>query len=101
MICRNAGYYSILSGVLTAENIRDYFSHYFTELGTITRYDLPGIYAFNFVVKDVTNGGGMTSLRSDPRGRGLGQMLLDFKVQNVPDLLPSTYDRQGGNRYGL
>ena len=102
VICRNAGYYHILSEALTASSIREYFSHYFNgDIGTVERFDLPGIYAFNFLLKDVLGGGGIASLRSDPQGKALGQMLLDYKVQNVPDLLPSTYDRSGQNRYGL
>ena len=102
VVCRNAGYYGILSEVLTAESVEKYFLHYFddAEHYQVIRYDLPGIYAFNFVLKNVLGGGGIASLRSDPQGKALGQMLLDFKVKNVPDLLPSTYDRTG-NIYGL
>ena len=55
VICRNAGYYHILSEVLTGESVREYFAHYFNgeDVGEVVRFDLPGIYAFNFLLKDV------------------------------------------------
>lgn len=33
----------------------------------ILRYHLPGISAFNFVLKDALGGGGVASLKSDPQ----------------------------------
>jgi len=97
VVCRNPGYYPFLKDVLTAEKVEKYFKHYFDENDQnkckVKRYELPGISAFNFVLEDVLGGGGIASLRSDPQGKALGQMLLDFKVKNVPDLLPSTMDR--------
>lgn len=50
------------------------------------RYELPGIHGLNFVLKNSLGGGGIASLRSDPQGKALGQMLLDFQIKNVPDL---------------
>lgn len=32
-----------------------------------SRYELPGTFAFNFVLEDVLGGGGIASLRSDPQ----------------------------------
>ncbi|EDO45659.1 predicted protein [Nematostella vectensis] len=56
------------------------------------QYELPGINAFNFILEDSLGGGGVASLRSDPQGKALGQMLLDFKIKNVPDILPSVIE---------
>lgn len=97
VICRNKGYYGILSDVLTSESVKEYFQYLFDDMENceVIRYDLPGIYAFNFVLKNVLGGGGTASLRSDPQGKSFGQLLLDYKVKDVPDLLPSTYDRFG------
>lgn len=96
VVCKNPGFYPFIKEALTEKDVADYFSHVFeTQEGTIKvkRYELPGISAFNFVLKDSLGGGGVASLRSDPQGKGYGQMLLDFKVKNVPDLLPSTSER--------
>ncbi|XP_066931595.1 uncharacterized protein [Clytia hemisphaerica] len=95
VVCRNPAFYPVLKEVLTAKSVQKYFEHFFEDPSQVkvTRYELPGIHAFNFVMEDVLGGGGIASLRSDPQGKGYGQMLLDFKVKDVPDLLPSTADR--------
>ena len=40
-----------------------------------SRYELPGTFAFNFVLEDVLGGGGIASLRSDPQ--------VSFAFQNL------------------
>lgn len=96
VVCKNPGFYPFLAEALTEKSITEYFAHLFEDQVApirVQRYELPGISAFNFVLKDSLGGGGVASLRSDPQGKGYGQMLLDFKVKNVPDLLPSTSER--------
>jgi hypothetical protein len=53
--------------------------------GTVTRYELPGIHAFNFVGEQALGGGGMASLRHDPLGKGMAQWLLAMPVAVPPD----------------
>ena len=96
VVCKNPGFYPFIKEALTEKAVANYFSHVFEnqeEPMKVKRYELPGISAFNFVLKNSLGGGGVASLRSDPQGKGYGQMLLDFKVKNVPDLLPSTSER--------
>uniref|UniRef100_A0A8C4QVM9 Si:ch73-132f6.5 n=1 Tax=Eptatretus burgeri TaxID=7764 RepID=A0A8C4QVM9_EPTBU len=90
VIARNPGYYPYLKQHLTSQTVATYFKHLF-EKGTIpeeavSRYELPGIHGLNFVLHGALGGGGVSSLRSDPQGKALGQMLLDFKLENVPEL---------------
>ena len=42
--------------------------------GPVTRHELPGIGAFNFVCEQALDGGGMASLRNDPLGKGMAQI---------------------------
>ena len=49
--------------------------------GRVTRYDVPGIHAMNFVCEQALDGGGMASLRNDPLGKGMAQILLSMPVQ--------------------
>ena len=49
--------------------------------GSVTRYELPGIHAFNFVCEQALGGGGMASLRHDPLGKGMAQLLLAMPVE--------------------
>ena len=52
----------------------------------MTRYALPGIGAFNFVLENALGGGGMASLRGDPLGKGMAQILLGMPVRMPKDL---------------
>ncbi|XP_030836882.1 uncharacterized protein LOC115918506 [Strongylocentrotus purpuratus] len=91
VIARHPSYLPYLKKALTAQAVQEYFQHVFepSEEGEelVIRYDLPGLDALNFMLKKSLGGGGVTSLRSDPQGKAYGQMLLDFKIENVPDLL--------------
>ncbi|KAJ7371217.1 hypothetical protein OS493_027331 [Desmophyllum pertusum] len=97
VIARHPSYVPFIRAALTEESVEKYFKHLFPsppEEGRckVKRYELPGISAFNFVLEDALGGGGVTSLRSDPQGKALGQMLLDFRIKNVPDILPSVIE---------
>jgi ABC-type sulfate transport system permease component len=54
--------------------------------GKVSRYSLPGFNAFNFTLENALGGGGVASLRYDPQGKALAQMLLDIPI-NVPAAL--------------
>ena len=57
-------------------------AEYFREIchGKVTRYELDGIHALNFVL-DKTLGGGVTrSLALDKHGKTLGMALLEMEV---------------------
>ncbi|XP_053559737.1 uncharacterized protein LOC128650086 [Bombina bombina] len=90
VVARHPLYYPYLKRALTAQVVEDYFQHLLhkehLDEQSVTRYELPGIYALNFVLKNSLGGGGIASLRSDPQGKAFGQMLLDLKITNVPDL---------------
>ena len=68
--------YEILEKKLTADVVQAYFSA--LGLKSVTRYELPNLLAFNFVLHGVLGKGGSRSLRLDPQGKVLGQILLDM-----------------------
>ncbi|XP_015265547.1 PREDICTED: uncharacterized protein LOC107109440 [Gekko japonicus] len=90
VIARHPLYYPYLKKTLTAQAVEGYFQHLLEreepEENLVIRYELPGIYGLNFVLKNSLGGGGIASLRSDPQGKAFGQMLLDFQIKNVPNL---------------
>jgi len=47
---------------------------------------VPGIDAVNFMLYEALDGGGTASMRVDPLGKGMGQMLLEMPV-DVPAAL--------------
>ena len=79
IIAREKRYLPLISQQLSPKAVSDYFAHLVK--GKVTRYWLPGIGAFNFVMEEALGGGGMASLRIDPLGKGMAQMLLDYPIQ--------------------
>jgi hypothetical protein len=89
VIARRPEFASALRRELTPERIGSCFSHYLK--GPVTRWELPGVHAFNFLLEDVLGGGGIASLRYDPQGKTYGQMLLDLPVR-----VPRAWVEAGG-----
>ena len=54
--------------------------------GKVTRWRLPGIGGFNFLLRQALGGGGMASLKADPLAKAFAQMLLDMPVRVPPDV---------------
>lgn len=67
------GYHQILNQ-LTEERILKLFAP--MGASNVQRYPLPNLLAVNFVVRNVLDGGGSLSLRSDSQGKALAQVLL-------------------------
>jgi len=78
VIAKGAADYEYLLEHLTAEKVQDFF----VDLGPkqSTRYELPNLHAFNFVLEGVLGEGGSRSLRIDAQGKALGQALLEMEI---------------------
>ena len=79
IIARRPEWAPLLRGQLTAARVADWLAHLVQ--GPVTRYEVPGIHAFNFVCEQALGGGGMASLRNDPLGKGMAQILLALPVR--------------------
>ena len=86
VIAYTAEGYAFLRDALTAERVEEFFQPLGT--GPVTRYELPNIEAFNFVLPGVLAGGGSRSLRIDAQGKTLGQALLELRLDIPAELLP-------------
>jgi hypothetical protein len=87
VIARTPALLPILRAELTAERVAEYLAHLVK--GPVTRYDLPGLDAMNFVCEQALGGGGMASLRNDPLGKGMAQILLSMPVRVAQDMVPN------------
>ncbi len=56
-------------------------------IGSVLRYELPRLHAFNFVIERALAGGASRSLRLDTQGKALGVVLLELQVP-IPDDRP-------------
>ena len=84
IVARKPEFVPILEKELTAEKVKTFLSHLVD--GEVERYELPGLNAFNFVLYEALGGGGTSSLRFDPLGKGMAQILLELPI-NVPTQL--------------
>ncbi|MDQ0074323.1 hypothetical protein J2W34_006143 [Variovorax boronicumulans] len=85
VIARHPALLPLLREQLTEARVAEWLAHLVK--GRVTRYEVPGIDAFNFVCEEALGGGGMASLRNDPLGKGMGQILLAVPVRVSPALL--------------
>jgi Acyclic terpene utilisation family protein AtuA len=85
IIARQSAFLTYIKASVTAETVADWLAHLVK--GQVIRFDLPGIHAINFVCEQALGGGGMSSLRNDPLGKGMAQMVLDMPVQIPAKLL--------------
>ena len=81
IMARDPKFLPVIQSQVTAERVTEYFAHLCN--GEVTRFDLPGFDAFNFLLKDALGGGATASLRLDSQGKNYGQMLLSLTV-DVP-----------------
>ncbi len=79
IVARRPTLVEVLRRELTAEKVKDYLGHLVQ--GKVERFELPGLGAFNFVMHGALDGGGTASLRFDPLGKGMAQILLECMVQ--------------------
>jgi hypothetical protein len=79
VIARRPEWLPHLRAQLTEERVHEWLAHLVK--GRVTRFDVPGIHALNFVCSEALDGGGMASLRGDPLGKGMAQLLLAMPVR--------------------
>jgi hypothetical protein len=72
--------YPLLEQHVTAERVKAHFAEIVE--GEVTRYELPGIGALNFVLRGALAGGVTRSLALDAHGKGLSSAILNL---DIPD----------------
>lgn len=78
IIARYADDLPLLRRELTPERVRAHLGHLVR--GSVVRYEVPGLNALNFLLQEALDGGGPSSLRPDPMGKGMAQQLLGMVV---------------------
>jgi hypothetical protein len=78
VICRDRRFYATVAEQLTAERVAAHFAARHPR--KVTRYELPKLAAFNFVLDDVLEGGVNSSLGLDGHGKALSFFLLTARI---------------------
>jgi hypothetical protein len=85
LICREPRFYSTIAAQVTAERVAAQFAA--RRPSRVTRYELPKLFAFNFVLDDVLEGGVNASLGLDRHGKALSFFLLTATINIETALL--------------
>ena len=83
LIARRPEWLPLLWAQVTPEVVKAWFAHLVK--GRVDRFHLPGLQAMNLVLHQALEGGGPASLRLDPLGKGMAQMLLELPIQVPAD----------------
>ncbi|HXJ35769.1 MAG TPA: acyclic terpene utilization AtuA family protein [Candidatus Eisenbacteria bacterium] len=85
---RSPAAFAFLREALPASKVRERFADLVR--GDVERFELPGLGAFNFVLRHALGGGGTLSLRVDHQGKTLGQGLLGLELDVPEGVLAAT-----------
>ena len=84
LIAYNQAGFDYLRSVVTESQVAEFFSG--LRPSKVERFELPGIYALNFLMHDVLQGGASQSLRTDSQGKILGLAILDMPIPRPENL---------------
>lgn len=82
LIALKEDYYPLIRDLVTAERVAKHFEG--IALGPVERFELPNLWALNFLLHNALGGGGTKSLKNDAQGKTLGAALLRMEVE-VPE----------------
>jgi len=75
----DGGHYAAVAAQLTGECLKQHFGALLT--GKITRYELPRLHGFNFVMQNALEGGVNESLNLDGHGKSWSSLILGLEVE--------------------
>ena len=83
-------HYDLLEEQLTAERVQSEFADLVE--GPVTRYAVPGVKGFNFVMEGGLGGGATTTLRIDVMGKTMSSAMLTIEVDVDEDFVGRSSD---------
>ncbi len=76
-------WYPMLRDTLTTERVKQHFAG--LTLGEVERYELPNLWAVNFVLHNTLGGGGTVSLKLDAQGKTIASAMLMMNIEVSDD----------------
>lgn len=78
LIARKEEYYPMIRKYVTAEKVKKHFDG--IAMGPVERFELPNLWALNFLLHNALGGGGTKSLKNDAQGKTLAAALLKLEI---------------------
>lgn len=82
LIALDASYYPLLDRLVTRAAVARHFKGVIS--GNVERFELPNLFALNFLLHGALDGGGTLSLKTDAQGKVFSTALLRMTI-DVPD----------------
>lgn len=79
LIALKQEYYPVILKYVTVDRVKKHFEGIVA--GSIERYELPNLWALNFLLHNALGGGGTKSLKNDAQGKTLGAALLRMEIE--------------------
>jgi hypothetical protein len=79
LIALQERYYPLIARYVTAERVKKHFEG--IALGPVERFEMPNIWALNFLLHGALGGGGTKSLKNDAQGKTLSNALLRMEIE--------------------
>ncbi len=78
LIAKKPQLYDALRREVTADRVADHFRELCD--GEVSRWELPNLNAFNFLLREALDGGGTVTLRLDAQGKTFSAALLRMEI---------------------
>ena len=82
LIALKPEWFPLLEREVTRERVKEHFKGVIN--GDVERFELPNLYALNFLLHGALDGGGTLSLKTDAQGKVFSTALLRMRI-DVPD----------------
>ncbi|MBX2991710.1 MAG: hypothetical protein KF749_11150 [Bacteroidetes bacterium] len=79
VIARKQEYYPLLAKYLSVERVKNHFDG--IALGKVERFEIPNLWAINFLLHESLGGGGTKSLKNDAQGKTLSSAMLRMELE--------------------
>jgi hypothetical protein len=78
LIALKPEYYPIIRRYVTTDRVKAHFDG--IALGAVERFEVPNLWALNFLLHNALGGGGTKSLKNDAQGKTLSAALLRMEI---------------------
>lgn len=78
LIARKQEHYQVIKKYVTADVVKKHFEG--VCFGKVERFELPNLWALNFLLHESLGGGGTKSLKNDAQGKTLSSALLRMEI---------------------
>jgi hypothetical protein len=85
LIAREEKFFPLIKKEVTRARVKQHFKGIC--FGTVQRYELPNLWALNFILNNTLGGGGTVSLKQDAQGKTLAAALLRMEIDVPPALM--------------